>query len=121
MRDIGTRLAELRKSKGWTQKQLAMYLHKSTSAVGSYEQSVQVPPTDVLISLAKLYHISIDELLGLSSDAETVTVSGLTESQLAALSLILDEFNCPSGDNRELSCKHLEIFNALLRIFVGRR
>lgn len=120
MHDIGTRLAELRKNKGWTQKQLAKHLHKSTSAIGSYEQNVQVPPTDVLISLAKLYHISIDELLGLSND-ETITVSGLNKMQRAALKLILDEFNSPTGDNRELSAEHLGIFNALLRIFVDSR
>ena len=94
MHDIGTRLAEFRKNKGWTQKQLAEHLHKSASAIGSYEQNVQAPPTDVLISLAKLYHTSIDGLLGLSN-ADTITVSGLNEKQRAVLKLILDEFNCP--------------------------
>ena len=120
MHDIGTRLAEFRKNKGWTQKQLAEHLHKSASAIGSYEQNVQAPPTDVLISLAKIYHTSIDGLLGLSN-ADTITVSGLNEKQRAVLKLILDEFNCPTGDNRELSAEHLGIFNALLRIFLDSR
>lgn len=119
MHDIGTRLRELRKRKGWTQKHLAQYLHKSTAAVGSYEQNVQTPPTDVLISLAGLYHISIDELLGLTGE-ESFTVDGLSERQKAVLGSILDEFHNPTGDNRELSPEHFGILNALIQIFIGQ-
>lgn len=54
MHQLGSRLKQLRKSRGWTQKQLAEQIHKSAAAIGSYEQDVQIPPTDVLISLAKL-------------------------------------------------------------------
>ena len=119
MYDIGTRLRELRKRKGWTQKQLAKYLHKSTAAVGSYEQNVQTPPTDVLISLAGLYHISIDQLLGLAGE-DSFTVNGLSERQKAILGSILDEFHNPTGNDRELSPEHFVILNALIQIFIGK-
>lgn len=66
MQDLGERLKALRKSRGLTQKQLGEQIHKSKAAIGSYEQGVQIPPTDVLISLAKLYHLSLDDLVGLN-------------------------------------------------------
>ncbi len=119
MHDIGARLRELRRRKCWTQKQLAVYLHKSTSAVGSYEQNVQTPPTDVLISLAELYHISVDELLGLENN-EAFTVKDLNDNQKAALELILDEFHNPTTKNNELTPAHMNILNALIRALIDR-
>ncbi len=118
MYSIGAQLAELRRNKGWTQRQLAKYLHKSASAVGSYEQDVQMPPADVLISLAELYHVSIDSLLGLA-DQEMFSAKGLNEQQRDAIELILHEFRNPTGNDKELSSAHLNILNALLRIFLS--
>ena len=116
MYNLGARLAALRKQKGWTQKQLAQYLYKSTSAISSYERNNQTPPADVLICLADLYHVSIDGWLGLSHD-DTITTRGLSQKEKDTVLLLLDEFHNPSGDCDHLSQRQCEIIDAVLRLF----
>ena len=57
------RLATLRKENGYSQDQLAERLGLSRQAVSKWERGEANPDTDNLIALAKLYHISLDELL----------------------------------------------------------
>lgn len=63
--DISTanRLFELRKQHGLSQDELAEKLNVSRQAVSKWERSESSPDTDNLIALAKLYGISLDELL----------------------------------------------------------
>lgn len=63
--DITTanRLYELRKQHGFSQDELADKLNVSRQAVSKWERSESSPDTDNLIALAKLYGISLDELL----------------------------------------------------------
>ncbi len=64
--DIKTanRLYELRKQHGYSQDELAELLDVSRQAVSKWERSESSPDTDNLIALAKLYNVSLDELLG---------------------------------------------------------
>lgn len=117
MHQLGSRLKQLRKSRGWTQKQLAEQIHKSAAAIGSYEQDVQIPPTDVLISLAKLYHLSVDELLGLGRET-SLSLDGLNQSQREIIEILLNEYKKPSGDNGELSAQQIKILNQIIRTFL---
>lgn len=57
------RLATLRKENGYSQDQLAERLGLSRQAVSKWERGEANPDTDNLIALARLYHISLDELL----------------------------------------------------------
>ena len=57
------KLQQLRKEKGYTQESLADALGISRQAVSKWERAEASPDTDNLICLAKLYGISIDELL----------------------------------------------------------
>jgi len=63
--DIKTanRLMELRKKKGYTQEELADALGISRQAVSKWERAEASPDTDNLIELAKLYNVSLDDLL----------------------------------------------------------
>lgn len=63
--DIKTsnKLYELRKAKGYSQDELADLLNVSRQAVSKWERAESSPDTDNLIALAKLYDISIDDLL----------------------------------------------------------
>ena len=63
--DISTanRLYELRKQHGLSQDELAEKLNVSRQAVSKWERSESSPDTDNLIALAKLYGISLDDLL----------------------------------------------------------
>lgn len=68
--DITTanRLYELRKQHRYSQDELADMLNVSRQAVSKWERSESSPDTDNLIALAKLYNVSLDELLGFNHE-----------------------------------------------------
>lgn len=68
---IGERLAEVRKDHKDTQAELAARLNVSVSAVRSWEQEKSSPPHELLVTICKLYHVSSDYLLGLTSEDPT--------------------------------------------------
>ena len=61
--EIANRLVNLRKSNNLSQEALAEKLGISRQAVSKWERAEASPDTDNLILLARLYHISLDELL----------------------------------------------------------
>lgn len=61
--EIANRLVNLRKEKGFSQEQLAEKIGVSRQAVSKWERSEASPDTDNLIMLARLYEVSLDELL----------------------------------------------------------
>ena len=61
--DIASRLVALRKKFGYSQETLAEQLGISRQAVSKWERAEASPDTDNLITLAKLYGVSLDELL----------------------------------------------------------
>ena len=66
--EIASRLAKLRKEKGFSQEDLADKLGISRQAVSKWERAEASPDTDNLILLARLYDVSLDTLL--STDAK---------------------------------------------------
>ena len=57
------RLCELRKAHNLSQEELASKLGVSRQAVSKWERSESSPDTDNLIELAKIYNLTLDELL----------------------------------------------------------
>ena len=66
--EINTRIAQnltcYRKTAGYTQAELAEKINYSDKSVSKWEQGNGVPDIYVLIQLAKLYNVTIDELVG---------------------------------------------------------
>ena len=60
---IGTFLRDLRKEKGLTQEELAEKLYVNNRTISRWENARTMPDFDVLIELAKLYDVSVEELL----------------------------------------------------------
>ena len=60
---LGLRIAVLRRSFGWSQKELAKQLGISASTVGMYEQGRRDPPVDLLIRLSATFGVTTDYLL----------------------------------------------------------
>lgn len=60
---FGKRLKELRKQKGWTQKELANQLDIRYSHLNKYENGMHVPPLEKLIQLADIFDVSLDYLV----------------------------------------------------------
>lgn len=66
--EIANRLVNLRKEMGLSQEQLAEKIGVSRQAVSKWERSEASPDTDNIILLARLYNISLDELLRTEDD-----------------------------------------------------
>ncbi|MCL2586813.1 MAG: helix-turn-helix transcriptional regulator [Firmicutes bacterium] len=61
--EIADRLIELRKKRGFSQEELSDKLSISRQAVSKWERAEALPDTENLIALAKLYGVSLDELV----------------------------------------------------------
>ena len=70
--EIANRLVELRKKNGLSQEELADKLGLSRQAVSKWERAESSPDTDNLICLAKLYNVSLDDLLQTSQDVDEI-------------------------------------------------
>ena len=68
--EIANKLVELRRSHGYSQEELAAQLGVSRQAVSKWERAESSPDTGNLIALARLYGISLDDLLLNTSAAQ---------------------------------------------------
>lgn len=70
--EIANRLVELRKKSGLSQEDLAAKLGLSRQAVSKWERAEASPDTDNLICLAKLYGVSLDDLLNTEESLDDI-------------------------------------------------
>ena len=61
--EIANRLYAYRKANGYSQEELAAKIGVSRQAISKWERSESSPDTDNLIALAKLYNVSLDEMI----------------------------------------------------------
>ena len=61
------RIRDLREDHDMTQQQVADYLGTSQTMYACYERGTNELPLRHLISLCKLYHVSVNYILGLST------------------------------------------------------
>lgn len=62
------RIRNLREDRDLKQRQLAEFLNCSQQVYSNYELGQRDIPTDVLIKLSTFYNVSVDYLLGLTSN-----------------------------------------------------
>lgn len=62
-KETANRLFQYRKANGYSQEELASKIGVSRQAISKWERGESSPDTDNLITLAKLYNITIDELI----------------------------------------------------------
>lgn len=60
---FGSFLAQLRREKGMTQKELAACLYVSDKAVSKWERGLSVPDISLLVPLAEQLNVTVAELL----------------------------------------------------------
>ena len=75
---FGQRFARLRKSKGYTQEQIAEKVNISYQAVSKWENDISSPDISILGELATILGVTTDELLG-RVDPTLVTLVEKTE------------------------------------------
>lgn len=99
--EIANRLVNLRKENGLSQEQLAEKIGVSRQAVSKWERSEASPDTDNIILLARLYNISLDELLR-TDDEIPCAEETHSEPEYAEEEPVSDGFEqTPSEENGE--------------------
>lgn len=86
---MGDKLKSLRIEKKLTQKQIADRIGLAISAVSSYESGSRYPSYDVLVKLARIFHVSTDYLLGIT-DRRNVDVTGLGDDEIELVSQLVE-------------------------------
>ena len=84
MVEFGNRIKTLRQKNSFTQSQLAERLGVTKSVISAYETGLRMPSYDILISLARIFKVSTDYLLGVERKEE-IDLSGLTEAEINAI------------------------------------
>lgn len=70
METIGKKLADLRKSRSYTQEKLSSIIGVSPQAISKWESDTTMPDIMLLPVIAEVFDISIDELFGIKSQAK---------------------------------------------------
>lgn len=61
---LSERLKELRKEKGYTQKQISELIGISQTTYAGYETGEHMPSLEILIRIADIFKVSLDYLTG---------------------------------------------------------
>jgi|GEM_PF-4717180 len=77
--DLAQRLTQLRTLHAMSQQDVADAVHISRQAVSKWETGRAVPDTALLIALADLYRVSLDELVGRDSTAPAVETPAIDQ------------------------------------------
>ena len=99
---FGQRFARLRKSKGYTQEQIAEKVNISYQAVSKWENDISSPDISILGELANILEVTVDELLG-RVDPNKVTL--VEEPQRKELKNMLLKIIVDSRDGDKVNIK----------------
>jgi MerR family transcriptional regulator, light-induced transcriptional regulator len=80
--ELSQRIKELRKAKGYTQKELADLLSLAQTSVANYENGTRFPDTEKLQKLADIFEVTLDYLVGRKENhihKNTLSASAVTE------------------------------------------
>ncbi len=64
MLNIGNKIIELRRSKNWSQADLAKAISASRDMIGKYERNDNLPSLEAAAKLSNVFDISVDFLIG---------------------------------------------------------
>lgn len=113
---LGQILKQLRESRGWTQKDLAIKLNKGFSTISGYETDAHTIPLDALISISAIFNVSLDELVGLEK-SDSVSLKGLNEFQIHTIKELRNEFLVPTNQSHDLSEQQMRILHDVIKSF----
>lgn len=115
------RLKELRLEKKISQAELASELNISNRTISMYEQGKSEPNIEILLKIAKYFHVTSDYLIGLSdkknADFEIIYMSrqlGLSERSIEELLMYSQIANSQEGEMQKHITNKLDVLNLLL-------
>ncbi len=76
--DFSVKLREFRKNRKWSQKELGERIGVSQVQIADYERGKNLPSTETLIKIAKVFNVSIDYMVGISVEKGNFNEEELT-------------------------------------------
>lgn len=86
--NFGEKLHQLRTDNHLTQQDVANRLGMTKSNISYYETGIKTPPADILIKIARIFHVSTDYLLDVDT-AQMISLQGLNDEEVAAVKHIV--------------------------------
>ncbi|MCM3127725.1 MULTISPECIES: helix-turn-helix transcriptional regulator [unclassified Paenibacillus] len=116
--DYGHRIAELREKRGMTQEELSNVLEITRASLSHYEKGRRKPDFETLTRLADTFNVSVDYLLGRTSQPEMVLdedVRGFVDALELSDREVLNKFELMI-DGKPLSEEEARRFIAFVRM-----
>ena len=82
--DLGNQIRQLRNGKKMTLAVMSERIGVTTSAIAAYENGSRTPSVDVLVRIARMFHVTIDHLLGYTG-RDMVDVTDLSAEQRSSV------------------------------------
>ena len=98
--ETGQKIKQLRIQRNISQIAPAKQLGVSKSVISSYENEIHHPPYDVLPQMARPFGAGTDYLLGASNN-RTISADGLTDTQIEAITMTLNELRETNRGSRQ--------------------
>ena len=118
--DFGERLRQLREQHNLAQEEMGRRVGRSKPVISNYENNLKVPSLDVLTSIAALYNVSLDYLVGIDKK-DMVSVEGLSNSQKEIVHMLLWEFHSKEAAAAGFTQRQQDIINMLLKEFSKKK
>ena len=118
MFDFGLRIRQLRESRNMSQEELGRRVGRSKPVISNYENNIKFPPLEVLISIANVFNVSLDYLVGIEKK-DALYINNLNETQSNIMKLLYEEFSDCNLKGKELSNRQQKILSMLLVEFLN--
>ena len=93
--DFGKNLKRLRIENELTQEQLGKQLNITKALISAYESNKRTPSIEILVKIATVFCVSIDELLGLKKFKEkevSIDITGLDKEDVKIVKSLVNHF-----------------------------
>lgn len=117
MFDFGNHLRMLRERYGISQEELGRRVGRAGSVISNYENNLKLPSLDVLITMAEIYNVSLDYLVGFNK-ADQVFLTNMTEEQRDLIHRLIKELKQSTRPvDGGLSAEQQVILNLIMKEF----
>lgn len=117
MFDFGLHLRMLRERYGLSHEELGRRVGRAGSVISNYENNLKTPTLDVLTTMAAIYNVSLDYLVGFEKK-DQVMLDGMSDSQRKLIHRLVKELKeSTKPKNGGLSAEQQEILNLILQEF----
>lgn len=86
---VSEKIKELRIKKGLTQAELAQLLVCSSSVISGYELGTKRPSYESLTTLARIFNVSTDYLLGVENRKDPLDTTSLSNEEIQVLKQLI--------------------------------